>query len=178
MGMTVQEAADTLSISAGSARVHYDRGKKRLAALLGKEAGRMSLEDPDREIARLFEEQRRADEASAPAYARVDGAPVIGSGHGSNRSLAPIALDSEPPAAAAIVGGPLCSRPRPLPRRRHRTTALPAGRRAAGDLEGADGLSPADPRLGALDSRSRFSFHPPHTSNLAHPAQTTKGVGE
>jgi RNA polymerase sigma factor (sigma-70 family) len=36
MGMTVQEAADTLSISAGSARVHYDRGKKRLAALLGR----------------------------------------------------------------------------------------------------------------------------------------------
>lgn len=36
MGMTVQEAAETLSISAGSARVHYDRGKKRLAVLLGK----------------------------------------------------------------------------------------------------------------------------------------------
>ena len=36
MGMTVQEAADTLSISAGSARVHYDRGKKRLAAILGR----------------------------------------------------------------------------------------------------------------------------------------------
>ena len=34
MGMTLQEAADTLSISVGSARVHYDRGKKRLAALL------------------------------------------------------------------------------------------------------------------------------------------------
>ncbi|HEY6928045.1 MAG TPA: sigma-70 family RNA polymerase sigma factor [Thermoanaerobaculia bacterium] len=36
MGMTVQEAAETLSISAGSARVHYDRGKKRLSTLLGK----------------------------------------------------------------------------------------------------------------------------------------------
>jgi RNA polymerase sigma-70 factor (ECF subfamily) len=36
MGMTVQEAADTLSISAGSARVHYDRGKKRLAAIMGR----------------------------------------------------------------------------------------------------------------------------------------------
>jgi DNA-directed RNA polymerase specialized sigma24 family protein len=35
MGMTVQEAAETLSIAAGSARVHYDRGKKRLAVLLG-----------------------------------------------------------------------------------------------------------------------------------------------
>jgi RNA polymerase sigma-70 factor (ECF subfamily) len=38
MGMTVQEAADTLSISPGSARVHYDRGKKRLAAILGRRA--------------------------------------------------------------------------------------------------------------------------------------------
>lgn len=36
MGMTLQEAADTLSISVGSASVHYDRGKKRLAALLGR----------------------------------------------------------------------------------------------------------------------------------------------
>jgi RNA polymerase sigma factor (sigma-70 family) len=36
MGMTLQEAADTLSISVGSTRVHYDRGKKRLAALLGR----------------------------------------------------------------------------------------------------------------------------------------------
>ncbi len=35
MGMTVEEAAETLSLSVGSARVHYDRGKKRLAALLG-----------------------------------------------------------------------------------------------------------------------------------------------
>lgn len=35
MGMTVQEAAETLSLSVGSARVHYDRGKKRLAGLLG-----------------------------------------------------------------------------------------------------------------------------------------------
>ena len=35
MGMTVQEAAETLSLSVGSARVHYDRGKRRLAGLLG-----------------------------------------------------------------------------------------------------------------------------------------------
>lgn len=34
-GMTIQEAADTLTISVGSARVHYDRGKKRLARILG-----------------------------------------------------------------------------------------------------------------------------------------------
>ena len=34
-GMTIQETADTLSMSVGSARVHYDRGKKRLARILG-----------------------------------------------------------------------------------------------------------------------------------------------
>jgi RNA polymerase sigma factor (sigma-70 family) len=33
-GMTVREAAETLAISVGSASVHYDRAKKRLAALL------------------------------------------------------------------------------------------------------------------------------------------------
>jgi RNA polymerase sigma factor (sigma-70 family) len=32
-GMTVREAADALAISPGTASVHYDRGKKRLAAL-------------------------------------------------------------------------------------------------------------------------------------------------
>lgn len=36
MGMTVEEAAETLALSVGSARVHYDRGKKRLAAALGR----------------------------------------------------------------------------------------------------------------------------------------------
>jgi RNA polymerase sigma-70 factor (ECF subfamily) len=35
MGTTVEEAAETLAISVGSARVHYDRGKKRLARLVG-----------------------------------------------------------------------------------------------------------------------------------------------
>jgi RNA polymerase sigma factor (sigma-70 family) len=34
-GMTLQESAHTLSISPGAASVHYDRGKKRLAVLLG-----------------------------------------------------------------------------------------------------------------------------------------------
>ena len=33
-GMTLQESAATLSISPGAASVHYDRGKKRLAAVL------------------------------------------------------------------------------------------------------------------------------------------------
>jgi RNA polymerase sigma-70 factor (ECF subfamily) len=34
MGLTLQEAAETLSISIGAAARHYDRGKSRLAALL------------------------------------------------------------------------------------------------------------------------------------------------
>ena len=38
VGTTVDEAAEALSISPGSARVHYDRGKKRLAFLLGGRA--------------------------------------------------------------------------------------------------------------------------------------------
>ena len=39
MGMTVEEAAATLSIGVGSARVHYDRGKRRLYRLLGPREG-------------------------------------------------------------------------------------------------------------------------------------------
>ena len=35
--LTVEEAAQVLEISVGTARVHYDRGKKRLAALLVEE---------------------------------------------------------------------------------------------------------------------------------------------
>ena len=34
--MTIEQAGQTLGISLGSARVHYERGKKRLAALLEK----------------------------------------------------------------------------------------------------------------------------------------------
>jgi RNA polymerase sigma factor (sigma-70 family) len=35
--MTIEQAGETLGISLGSARVHYERGKKRLAALLEEE---------------------------------------------------------------------------------------------------------------------------------------------
>lgn len=35
LGLTIEEAAATLGISVGSARVHYERGKKRLKELLG-----------------------------------------------------------------------------------------------------------------------------------------------
>lgn len=39
-GLTVREAAEVMEVSIGSARVHYDRGKKRLRALLSDtEAG-------------------------------------------------------------------------------------------------------------------------------------------
>ncbi|HEY2798278.1 MAG TPA: sigma-70 family RNA polymerase sigma factor [Thermoanaerobaculia bacterium] len=39
MGMTLQEAAETLSISLGAAARHYHRGKRRLAALLSARSG-------------------------------------------------------------------------------------------------------------------------------------------
>ena len=35
VGLTVEEAAETLGVSPGTARVHYDRGKRRMASLLG-----------------------------------------------------------------------------------------------------------------------------------------------
>ncbi len=35
--LTIEEAARVMEVSLGSARVHYDRGKKRLAALLAEE---------------------------------------------------------------------------------------------------------------------------------------------
>jgi RNA polymerase sigma-70 factor, ECF subfamily len=38
-GSTVEEAAETLGISVGSARVHYDRGKRRVARLVGLRGG-------------------------------------------------------------------------------------------------------------------------------------------
>jgi len=39
-GLTVREAAEVMEVSIGSARIHYDRGKKRLRALLDEsEAG-------------------------------------------------------------------------------------------------------------------------------------------
>jgi len=39
MGLSVDEAAETLAISVGSARVHYDRGKRRLAQLIDVSGG-------------------------------------------------------------------------------------------------------------------------------------------
>jgi DNA-directed RNA polymerase specialized sigma24 family protein len=35
--LTIEEAAGVMGVSIGTARVHYDRGKKRLATLLAEE---------------------------------------------------------------------------------------------------------------------------------------------
>ena len=35
LGLTVEEAGETLGVSAGTARVHYERGKRRMRQLLG-----------------------------------------------------------------------------------------------------------------------------------------------
>ena len=35
VGLTVEEAGEALGVSPGTARVHYDRGKRRMASLLG-----------------------------------------------------------------------------------------------------------------------------------------------
>ena len=40
MGLTIEEAAETLAISVGSARTHYERGKRRLAERLNPGRGR------------------------------------------------------------------------------------------------------------------------------------------
>jgi RNA polymerase sigma-70 factor (ECF subfamily) len=40
MGLTIEEAAETLAISVGSARTHYERGKRRLFARLSSGGGR------------------------------------------------------------------------------------------------------------------------------------------
>ena len=37
--MTIKEAAKSMEVSIGSARVHYDRGKKKLRAILSDEPG-------------------------------------------------------------------------------------------------------------------------------------------
>jgi RNA polymerase sigma-70 factor (ECF subfamily) len=39
-GLTLADAAEILGVTVGTARVHYDRGKKRLRALLSSEASR------------------------------------------------------------------------------------------------------------------------------------------
>ena len=133
----------------------------------------MSLEDPDRDIARLFAEQRRADEAFAPALrelmARRHRLPTR-----PKRTLARIALAGTAVAAATVAV--LLLRP-VRPRDGGADTALPP---AAAQL--ASWKAPTDSLLrtsgSELWTRVPILISPVDHVEPAHPAQTTKGVGE
>jgi hypothetical protein len=134
----------------------------------------MSSEDPDREIARLFDEQRRADEASAPALRELLARP--NSRQTSwKRGIGRIALATA--AAAAATAGVLLLRPAHH-RDGGRVTELPP---AASQL--ASWKAPTDALLRTPGSElwNRVPILVSRSSPLvdpAHPAQTTKGVGE
>ncbi len=133
----------------------------------------MRSEDLDREIARLFDEERRADEASAPALRELLARP--NSRRTSwKRGIGRIALATA--AAAAATAGVLLLRPA-----HHRdggpVTEPPAASQLASWKAPTDALlrtpgSELWTRVPILVSRSSPVLDP------AHPAQTTKGVGE
>ena len=129
----------------------------------------MSREDPDREIARLFAEQRRADEASAPALRELIARPRR---RKASWSIARIALIGA--TAAAATAAVLLLRPA------HdvgQDAALPP---AASQL--ANWKAPTDSLLqtpgSELWTRVPILVSPVTHVEPAHPAQTTKGVGE
>jgi hypothetical protein len=132
----------------------------------------MSPEDPDREIARLFAEQRRADEASAPALPELMSRP-----HrmrmSRKRSLARIALIGATAAAIATV---ILLRPA-RSRDGGQDAALPP---AAAQL--ASWKAPTDSLLrtpgSELWTRVPVLVSRAAPEEPAHPVQTTKGVGE
>lgn len=133
----------------------------------------MSPEDLDREIERLFDEQRRADEASAPALRELMARPRR-LGTSWKRSLARVALIGT--AAAAATVAVILLRPARL-REGGPDTALPP---AAVQL--ARWKAPTDSLLrtpgSELWTRVPILVSPVTPLEPAHPAQTTKGVGE
>ena len=126
----------------------------------------MSPEDLDREIARLFAAQRRADEASAPALRELMARPRR---LRTSWSLARIALvgATAAPALAAIL----------LLRPAGTETPLPPAA-----LQLANWKAPTDSLLrtsgSELWSRVPVLVSPVTHVEPPHPAQTTKGVGE
>ena len=131
----------------------------------------MSPEDLDREIARLFAAQRRADEASAPALRELMARPRR---LRTSWSLARIALVGA--TAAAAIAAILLLRPA-RPRNAGTETPLPP---AATQL--ANWKAPTDSLLrtsgSELWTRVPILVSPVTHVEPAHPAQTTKGVGE
>ena len=131
----------------------------------------MSPEDLDREIARLFDEQRRADEASAPALRELMARPRRLQ---TSWSLARITLVGA--TAAAAIAAILLLRPG---RARDAGTETPLPP-AASQL--ANWKAPTDSLLRTSGSdlltRVPILISPITRVEPAHPAQTTKGVGE
>jgi hypothetical protein len=130
----------------------------------------MRSDDPDREIARLFDEERRADEASAPALRELLARPTSARTQWK-RGIGRIAL-----AAAAATAAFLLLRPTHTNDARRDTGLPPAASQLASWRAPTDALlrtpgSELWTRVPILVSRV-----PP--LDPAHPAQTTKGVGE
>ena len=133
----------------------------------------MSPEDLDREMARLFAEQRGADEASAPALRELVARPRR-PGTSWKRSITRIALIGA--AAAAVTAAVILLQPA-RPRDGGPDAAVPP---AATQL--ASWKAPTDSLLrtsgSELWTRVPILVSPVTHSEPAHPAQTTKGVGE
>jgi len=133
----------------------------------------MSSEDPDRRIARLFEDERRGDEASAPALRELLARPNS-RGTRWKRGIGRIAFATA--MAAAATAGVLLLRPA-----RHDDgsagTELPE---AASQL--ANWKAPTDALLrtpgSELWTRVPILVSRAAPMDPSHPVQTTKGVGE
>ena len=132
----------------------------------------MSSEDPDREIARLFDEERRADEASAPALRELLARPSPRTPW--KRGIGRIALAAA--AAAAATAGVLLLRPV------HSRDGGPGAELPPAASQLASWKAPTDALLrtpgSELWTRVPILISRASPVDPAHPAQTTKGVGE